>query len=166
VLLRLLPLALFVGGCASVPPPPAAAPGALPEVVLHTLDGRATRLDEVRAGRVALVTLWATWCDACVDELDALARLSHRAGARGGLVVAVAVGEPHERVAEFVAGRHLPWPQLVDEQFRFADALGQKRVPATLVIDRAGRVVYAGGALDQPALTALDSALGPAIARH
>jgi hypothetical protein len=44
----------------------------------------------------------------------------------------------------------------VDEQFHFADSLGQKRVPATLVVDRDGRVVYAGGVLDDPALSALE----------
>ncbi len=133
-------------------------------MALTSLDGAPRRLDEILRGRVAVVSLWATWCEACAGEFDALARLSARAEARGAAVVAVAVGEPHDAVAKFVAWRGLKYPQLVDEEFHFADALGQRRVPATLVIDRAGRVTYVGGALDEPALAALRSALDAQVA--
>jgi thiol-disulfide isomerase/thioredoxin len=132
---------------------------ALPHVMLTSLDGAPRSLEELLRGRVAVVSLWATWCEACAGEFDALGRLSQRAESRGAQVVAVAVGEPHDAVARFVAWRGLKYPQLVDEDFRFADALGQRRVPATLVIDGAGRITYSGGALDEPALAALRSAL-------
>jgi len=61
-----------------------------------------------------------------------------------------------------VQRQRLPYAQLVDERFRFADALGQERVPATLVIDRTGRIVFSGGALDDSALAALRAALAEA----
>jgi peroxiredoxin len=108
--------------------------------------------------------LWATWCEACVAEFDALGRLSARAESRGATVIAVAVGEPHEKVAAFAKWRGLKYAQLVDEDFHFADALGQRRVPATLIVDRAGRVTYAGGALDEPALAALRAAIDSRVA--
>ena len=44
-----------------------------------------------------------------------------------------------------------------------ADALGQRRVPATLVVDRSGRVVYRGEALDEGSLAAFRKALGDAL---
>jgi peroxiredoxin len=128
-------------------------------VELTTLDGRPTRLQAALGGRPALVSLWATWCSACTGELDALSRLTPQAGARGGVVLGVAVGEPRKRVAEFVEARRLPYDQLVDEQFLLVDAIGQKRVPTTLIVDRGGRVVFTGGALDEPALAALHAAL-------
>src|SRR6185369_12904760 len=96
------------------------------------------------------------WCEACAGEFEPLARLSGRAGSLGAVVVAVAVGEPRAKVAEFVKLHQLGYAQLVDEQFHFADSLGQKRVPATLVVDRDGKVVYAGGVLDETALSALE----------
>jgi peroxiredoxin len=131
-----------------------------------TLDGRATQLAATLAGRPALVSLWATWCEACAGEFDALERLSSRASQHGAVVVAVAVGEPRDKVAAFVAAHKLGYAQLVDEQFRLADGLGQKRVPATLVIDRDGRVVFTGGALDSPALAALERAVAPQSAQR
>jgi peroxiredoxin len=82
-------------------------------------------------------------------------------GARGSgaALVAIAVGEPRAQVQSFVQQRSLPWPQLVDERFQLADALGQTRVPATLVLGRDGKIVYRGGAFDEAALAALRAAL-------
>jgi peroxiredoxin len=108
-----------------------------------------------------MVTLWATWCDACVGEIDVLERLQRQAGARvDAVVVGVAVGETREHVAAFAQKRGLVYAQLVDENFRLADALGEPRVPATLVVDRAGHIVFRGGALDTSSLAAFRSALG------
>jgi peroxiredoxin len=134
-------------------------PGKVPAVEVATLDGKPTRVDALTAGKVTLLALWAPWCEACGAELGALTRLQESVAPRGAMVVAVAVGEPRAKIAEFVAERRLRYPQLVDEQFRLADALGQRRVPATLVIDPHGRVTYAGGALDASALAALRAAL-------
>jgi peroxiredoxin len=125
-----------------------------------TLDGAPTDLRSIVRGRVAVVSFWATWCDACVDEIEALRRLQAQASARDdAVVIGIAVGEPRETVAAFARGRGLPYAQLVDEGFRLADALGQERVPATLVIDRSGRIVFRGGALDPAGLAAFRSAL-------
>jgi peroxiredoxin len=149
--------------CATVPPR-AAPPANLPAVQLQTLEGRPTRLQDALQGRVGLVAVWATWCEACGAELDALTRLSERAASHGAVVVAVAVGEKRGTVAEFVARRGLRYPQLVDEEFHLADALGQSRVPSTLVVDKKGRIIFTGGALDEAALTALRSALDDRMA--
>jgi thiol-disulfide isomerase/thioredoxin len=141
----------------------AAAAADLRAIELCTLGGEPTRLADAVAGRVALVSLWATWCTSCQQELPALARLEARLGQRAR-VVAVAVGEPRGQVARFVAERGLSWAQLVDERFHLADALRERRVPATLVLDREGRIVYRGGGLDEPALDALRRALAQAEA--
>jgi len=166
---RRLPLlvAFALAACAAPSKPIAPAPQAaavLPAVALTALDGSPARLDELVRGRVAVVSLWATWCEACATEFEALGRLASRAESRGAAVIAVAVGEPHEKVAAFVKWRGLKYAQLADEEFHFADALGQRRVPATLLVDRNGRVTYVGGALDEPALAALRAALDSQLA--
>jgi thiol-disulfide isomerase/thioredoxin len=145
---------VVAAGCAPMAEPSATPAAALPGVSLSTLDGHEQRIDAALAGRPALISLWATWCDACAEERAPLGRLEPRARERGGVLLAIAVGEPRARVAEAVASRGLPGLQLVDEQFRFADALGQRRVPSTLVVDRAGRLVHVGGKLDERALEA------------
>jgi peroxiredoxin len=157
-------LALIAGlalGCAV--PAPAAAPAAggarLPAVAVVDLDRAPRSVEAVRAGRVALVTFWATWCDACRKELGALNRLDERATGEHAVVIGVAVGEPAAAVRAFVERNGLRYAQLVDEELRFSDALGQRSLPATLVVGRSGEIVYSGGALDAAALAALRAAL-------
>jgi thiol-disulfide isomerase/thioredoxin len=132
----------------------------IPGEPVVTLDGRATDLGHLVEGRVALVSFWATWCTACDRELDALNRLSDRTAARpDALVVGVAVGESTETVGAFVRRRGLRYTQVLDQDFRLADALGQRDVPATIVVDRAGRIVYRGEALDGASLAAFNETL-------
>jgi len=155
---RALPF-VFLLACASAhtaAPPPATA---IAPIELRTLDGRAARLDEIAHGRPALVSLWATWCEACAREFEALSRLHEATRGNGAAVIAIAVGEPHAQVAAFVQHRALPYAQLVDERFQLADALGQTRVPATVVLDRQGRIIYRGGVFDEAALAAFRRAL-------
>jgi peroxiredoxin len=154
----LLAVLLASSSCA----PSARVPGAaiLPQESLVTLTGERMELSSVVRGRVALLSFWATWCDTCTREIDSLNRLAARTAARGdALVVGVAVGEPHNAVDTFVREHGVRYAQLVDEDFRLADALGQRDVPATLVVDREGRVVYRGDALDGSGLEAFRKTL-------
>jgi peroxiredoxin len=127
------------------------------------LSGERTDLGRFTAGRVTLVSFWATWCEACTKEIDALNRLATRtAGRKDALVVGVAVGESAADVDAFVREHGMNYEQLVDEDFSLADALGQRDVPATLIIDRSGHVVYRGNALDRASLSAFRQVLGAA----
>jgi thiol-disulfide isomerase/thioredoxin len=133
----------------------------VPAVELSNLAGGTAGVTRLAEGRVALVSMWATWCDACMKELDALNRLhASTAAGRDAVVIGVDVGEDPDTVAAFAKQRGLRYAQLVDRDFVFADALGQRRVPATLVVDRQGRIVYRGDALDARSLEALRRAIG------
>ena len=136
-----------------------AAGTTLPAVSVRDLQDQPVRLEAAAAGKPALVSFWASWCEGCLAEMDALNRLDDRARASGGVVIGVAVGEPREKAAELVHRRGLRYAQLVDEKLELADALGQKRLPATLVLDRQGHVVFTGAALDEKALAAFRAAM-------
>jgi len=142
---------------------PAAPPGPVPSIPaapLSALDGSMTDLGTVLHGRPALVTLWATWCEACVGETSALNQLEARARPTDrAVVVGVAVGETRETVGAFAESHQLGYSLFVDEDFRVADALGERRVPTTLVVDRRGLIVYRGGALDRAGLAAFRQVL-------
>lgn len=165
---RLLPLIVLAPLCLSCTTqtgPAEARPAApiagarLPAVQIEDLQKKARSLESVRAGRVALVSLWATWCEACVKEMPALNRLDERATGDLAVVIGVAVGEPVATVRGFVEKHGLRYAQVVDEGFQLTDALGQKRLPTTLVVSREGEVVFVGGALDAEALSAFRAAL-------
>jgi thiol-disulfide isomerase/thioredoxin len=126
----------------------------VPALAVQALDASPTDLAGALHGRPALVSLWATWCDACKKEMPALDRVDAWAKEHGSLVVGVAVGEPLAKVSSFASESHMSYLVLVDEEFRLADALGEKRVPTTLVVDENGKIVEVGGALDEHLLAA------------
>jgi peroxiredoxin len=126
----------------------------VPNTLVSTLDGKPTGLAAFLHGRPALVSLWATWCEACLEERGALNRLGAQASASGGLVVGVAVGEPLETVLAFTRRHRFDYAQLVDENFELADTLGEHRIPSTLVVDGEGRIVFHGATFGRDALAA------------
>lgn len=159
------PLLLLAASLGCAPPTPTFGPPAvrLAAVPLVDLARSPHTVDALRAGRVALLSFWATWCDACEKELAALNRLHARATGEHAVVIGVAVGEPPGAVRRFVEAHDLRYPQLVDEHLHLTDALGQRRLPATLVISRTGEVVFTGGLLDSAALAAFRKALAAPI---
>ena len=159
--LPLLVLVLVLASCQGQTPKSSAAPAgvyALPDVALLTLDQKRVSLPVLLRGRPALVNLWATWCDACEREFDALNRLNQRVASRA-FVLGVAVGEPHEKIESFARERGINYPLVVDESFAFADAIGSQRLPTTLVIGKDGRVLLRSGELDAATLEAFSRAI-------
>jgi thiol-disulfide isomerase/thioredoxin len=59
-------------------------------LVFQRLDGSASDLASHR-GRAVLLTIWATWCWSCREELPALSRLHRDLGGRPPAVVALSV---------------------------------------------------------------------------
>lgn len=154
------------GGCATPPstPPPSsgasqATGGDFRDVAVLDQHGQAITLRAAAAGRPALISFWAPWCAPCVKEQPELERLARAVEPCGGLVIAVAVGETPQVATAFARERHLSFTQLADEHFRLADALGQRRIPTTIVLDRAARLVFTGEVLDARARDALGSAI-------
>ncbi|MFO0737706.1 MAG: TlpA disulfide reductase family protein [Labilithrix sp.] len=151
---RRIALLCLVAACAA---PAREKPSTLPQAQLQSLEHGSEELTRALGGRPALVSLWATWCDACQKEMPDLAQLDTWAKEHGGVVMGVAVGEPVEKVKTFASAHRMAYPILVDEDFRLADALGEKKVPTTLVIDRTGRIVFTGGALDDRSRKAFEA---------
>ncbi len=152
---------MFLSACAA---PPSIAHPVTPERAIRrtpitTWAGTETELTEISRGKVTVVALWATWCEACLVEMPALARLDAASRARGDfLVVAVAVGARHGDVSPLVARGAIAVVPFLDPEGAFADSLGSRSVPSTLVLDGAGNVVFRGGALDAEALHAIEEA--------
>ncbi|HVR62388.1 MAG TPA: TlpA disulfide reductase family protein [Polyangia bacterium] len=166
ILLPCLASLSCAGQVRSTPAPVArAAPGGgadFRDVLLGDLTGRPQRFGDALGRRPALVSFWAPWCESCVREAPALQRLSRQAGACGAAVLGVAVGENRQSVERFTHDRRIDFQQLTDPDFHLADALGQRRIPATLVLDAQQAIVYTGEALDLAAIGALKRAIASA----
>jgi thiol-disulfide isomerase/thioredoxin len=124
--------------------------------------GQAMPLSDVLGEHAALVSFWAPWCEPCLKEMPDLERLARAARPCAVSVLAVAVGETPVAVARFAEAHHLTIPQFADEHYALADALGQTRVPTTVVFDRAHRITFVGERLDRGAADALAAAAASA----
>ncbi len=147
--------------------------GALaPEFALIDATGRLVRSADLLAlGPLVVKFFRGRWCPYCVTELEAWRDLYPRLRERGSLMVAI--GPQTQRQSDFMAGQHqLPFPMLSDPGCALAERFGiaytvpeyhrdyylsilinipfvngepnwRLPIPATFVINPAGRVVFA-----------------------
>src|SRR5690606_32949219 len=103
---------------ASAPEPPAGVAVArrgeeIPAIELPDLDGRATTLASLQAGRTMLVNVWASWCGPCIEEMPELERFATAQGATGVQVVGIALDD-EVNVRDFLGKIPVSYPILID----------------------------------------------------
>jgi thiol-disulfide isomerase/thioredoxin len=112
--------------------------------------------------KAALINVWATWCQPCVEEFPDLVRL-HRAYADRGLrlvLVSADFEDERDAVLEFLKKQEASFPSYLkdqkDEDFIDGiDARWSGALPASFVVDRSGAIVdYWEGKKDYAALEA------------
>ena len=110
-----------------------------PDFTLRQIDGPNLRLGEQR-GRVVMVNFWATWCGPCRVELPHLSRLHEKYRASGFVLLGVNIDED-PNAAKALAGKlGLKFPVLLDTDRRVVGAYDLNAMPATVLIDKDGRV--------------------------
>ncbi|HTB96466.1 MAG TPA: peroxiredoxin-like family protein [Terracidiphilus sp.] len=146
--------------------------GQAPEFALKDANGKLVRSADLLAlGPLVLKFFRGRWCPYCMTELEVWRDLYGRLRDRG--VFLVAIGPQIARQSDFMAGQHgLPFPILADPDNKVAEQFGlvytipeyhrdyylsilvnipfvngdkswRLPLPATYVLDRGGRVVYA-----------------------
>lgn len=116
-----------------------------PETELTALSAPPTTLNAWR-GEVAIVSLWATWCGICAEEMPTLQALAERYQGRGLSVVTVSIDDaPAEAlVADYLRTRGYDLlPPLVDRDKALAQGVGLRGTPTTVIVDRFGQIVAA-----------------------
>jgi peroxiredoxin len=125
----------------------AAAPAAVtpqtaaPDFTLKSLEGRNLRLKEQR-GNVVLVNFWATWCGPCKQEMPQLNRLYDKYRASGFVLLGINVDENPQQAAGIAQRLGLHFPVLFDADKTVSKLYDLNSMPATVLIDRDGRVRY------------------------
>ena len=94
------------------------------------------------SGRVVLVKVWASWCEQCQAAYPQLAALKSELGPKGLEVVAVNVDTDRRKAQAFVAGRPSTLTVTFDPRGRLLQLFDTTAVPASFVLDRAGRVRF------------------------
>jgi thiol-disulfide isomerase/thioredoxin len=114
------------------------------EVAGETIDGEPLSLDDY-AGQVVVVNVWGSWCAPCRAEAPMLAEAARDLEKDDVAFLGIDSRDLNETQARaFVRRFDIPYPSIYDQQGRtllaFRGTLVPSSVPATVIIDREGRV--------------------------
>ena len=112
-----------------------------PDFTLRSLEGRNLRLAEQR-GQVVLVNFWATWCGPCKQEMPHLNRLYDKYRSSGFVLLGINVDEDARQASGTAAKYGLHFPVLFDADKAVVKLYDLQSMPATVLIDRDGKVRY------------------------
>ncbi|MEP6696256.1 MAG: TlpA disulfide reductase family protein [Pseudonocardiales bacterium] len=132
----------FVAGDGTVHVASHGARGRPPAVSGTLLDGRHFDLRDLR-GTVAVVNFWGSWCAPCRAEAGDLESVYQQTRASGVAFVGVDVKDQKASAQAFEKTFAISYPSLYDRLGRVALQFRNtppNSVPATLVVDRSGRV--------------------------
>ena len=119
---------------------------AAPDLRLTSLNGTIIDLKALR-GRVVVVDFWATWCRPCIKALPSLQKLAEETAEMPVVILGVdcfeqgTADEIRNKVESRVAELSLTFPILLDVNSDVASRWGVQGIPATFVIDPAGKIV-------------------------
>lgn len=110
-----------------------------PDIVLEQMGGPPIALAE-ETGRPRVINLWATWCPPCRREMPVLAEAARTRP--DVTILFVNQGESRAAIERYLASAGLSLQHvLLDEHAQVSRHYRSVGLPATLFLDRAGRVV-------------------------
>ena len=123
----------------------------LPEIDLEGMDGRPIRVSEMR-GKIVLIDVWASWCGPCLEQVPRMRELFERYGADARCVIlGLSLDQERDDALAAIGKHRFEWKQCLvssNNTQRAMSALGCSSVPAYLVLDRKGVLIYRGPKLD------------------
>ena len=120
------------------------AQSTLPSLSLKTMDGKTINTKELSKDGPIVISLWATWCVPCKNELDAISDVYEDWQDETNIkLYAVSVDDSRtvKRVKPLVNGKGWEYEVLLDTNHDLKRALGVSTVPVTLIV-KDNKIVY------------------------
>ena len=109
---------------------------------LPSLSGPPVSLKDYRGKKTVVVNFWASWCDACQEEIPLLNALQKKYEGQPLVFLGVNAGEDARRVEKFVSKTGYAYQILLDREKSVARDLQVMSLPQTLVISKEGEIIY------------------------
>jgi thiol-disulfide isomerase/thioredoxin len=114
----------------------------LPDFSLTRLDGSQTLASEIQA-RVILINFWASWCEACLQEMPSLVQVHQQFRARGLEILGVNLDDtPLQTVPKIIQQYEMKFPVFIDPRGVLGDFFDIHAIPLTVVIDKDRKILY------------------------
>lgn len=133
---------MLLSGCVAVfndQTSPTSTPKPPIDLSLKDLQGAPVNLSDLR-GKVVLVNFWASWCSPCRDEMPLLDAfyLAHRSD--NFTLIAINVSESAKDAAKYIEEHGYNFIVWSDPPGNAMIELGINGLPASLLLDEAGRI--------------------------
>ena len=117
----------------------------LPNISLNSLDGNEINIQAISDNdKIAVVSLWATWCVPCIKELDAISEYYEEWRDEVNFeLYAISTDDSRtiKRVNAMVNGKGWDYTILLDSNNELQRALGASTIPLTLIVKN-NKIVY------------------------
>ncbi len=114
-----------------------------PPATLNTLDGKQLATSDY-AGKVVILTFWATWCVPCREELPLLSAYAKAHAQEGLVVLGFSLDDPESLEQVRAVSSTLVFPNGLLGSDRLAGYGRIWRIPVNFTIDRQGRLADNG----------------------
>ncbi len=112
-----------------------------PPCCLESLSGEKVQLSDLK-DKIIFLNFWASWCGPCKEEMPSIETLYQRYKERDVIFLSISVDyEGSEPVRKFIEKNRYRFPILLDPKGKTLDLFEISKIPATLIIDRKGRMI-------------------------
>jgi peroxiredoxin len=112
-----------------------------PDFSLESLKGDKVQLRNLK-GKVIFLNFWATWCGPCKEEMPSMETLHQQLKDRDFVFLTISVDyDGAKTVKKFMEKHRYSFPVLLDPTSKTLQPFEISRIPATIFIDRNGRMI-------------------------
>jgi peroxiredoxin len=105
-------------------------------------DNRSVPISDIGA-QVIVLNFWATWCDACMEEMPSFVQLRNRFHKQGLEIVGINLDENPDGAIEKTKTKYkIEFPLFKDVDGKVAELFDIHAIPATIVFDKNRKVIY------------------------
>ncbi len=93
-------------------------------------------------GKLTMINFWASWCEACVQEMPSIVKLHDAYKDKGFDVVAINLDEsPNEAIPRVVRKLKIDFPVYTDPEGKIAEIFDVHAIPLTVILDSQRRIL-------------------------